>query len=134
MCGTHRSLKRVYDAGARLPRICAVRCNGLGAQRMERLLRPLERATKQLLFDCKMCGQCALSSTGMACPTNCAKQMRNGPCGGVRADGSCEVDPAMRCVWVEAIDGHEADRPAAATRPSSNRSITAFGTARHGCG
>jgi methylenetetrahydrofolate reductase (NADPH) len=41
----------------------------------------------------------------MACPTNCAKQMRNGPCGGVRADGSCEVDPAMRCVWIEATDG-----------------------------
>jgi 5,10-methylenetetrahydrofolate reductase len=72
---------------------------------MERLLRPLERATKQLLVDCKMCGQCVLSSTGMACPTNCAKQMRNGPCGGVRADGSCEVDPTMHCVWIEATEG-----------------------------
>ncbi len=68
---------------------------------------PLERASKQLLFDCKMCGQCVLSSTGMACPTNCAKQMRNGPCGGVRADGTCEVNPAMRCVWVEATDGQK---------------------------
>ena len=65
---------------------------------------------KRLLVDCKMCGQCVLSSTGMACPTNCAKQMRNGPCGGVRADGTCEVNPAMRCVWVEATDGTEADR------------------------
>jgi 5,10-methylenetetrahydrofolate reductase len=41
----------------------------------------------------------------MACPTNCAKQMRNGPCGGVRADGSCEVDPTMHCVWIEATEG-----------------------------
>ncbi len=98
-------LKRVYDAGARLALHLRRLLQWLGAHHMERFLRPLERATKQLLVDCKMCGQCVLSSTGMACPTNCAKQMRNGPCGGVRADGSCEVDPAMRCVWIEATDG-----------------------------
>jgi methylenetetrahydrofolate reductase (NADPH) len=60
------------------------------------------------MFDCRMCGQCVLSSTGMACPTNCAKTMRNGPCGGVRADGTCEVDRSMRCVWLEATDGCKA--------------------------
>ena len=99
------ALKRVYDVGARLALHLRRPLQWLGAHRMERLLRPLERATKQLLVDCKMCGQCVLSSTGMACPTNCAKQMRNGPCGGVRADGSCEVDPTMHCVWIEATDG-----------------------------
>ncbi len=99
------ALKHVYDAGARIALHLRRPLQWLGAQRMERVLRPLERATKQLLVDCKMCGQCVLSSTGMACPTNCAKQMRNGPCGGVRADGSCEVDPGMRCVWIEAIEG-----------------------------
>ena len=52
-----------------------------------------------------MCGQCVLHETGMACPTNCAKQMRNGPCGGVRADGTCEVDADLRCVWLEALEG-----------------------------
>jgi hypothetical protein len=36
---------------------------------------------------------------------NCPKGMRNGPCGGVRADGGCEVDPTMRCVWVAAWEG-----------------------------
>ena len=100
-------LKRVYDAAASVARHLRRPLQWLGAQRMERFLRPLERATKQLLVDCKMCGQCVLSSTGMACPTNCAKQMRNGPCGGVRADGTCEVDPAMRCVWIEAIEGQK---------------------------
>ena len=54
-----------------------------------------------------MCGQCVLSVTGMACPTNCAKGMRNGPCGGVRLDGSCEVDAGVRCVWVEATQGRK---------------------------
>ncbi len=99
------ALKRFYDAFARLASYLSRPLRWTGTQRMERLLRPLERASKQLLFDCKMCGQCVLSSTGMACPSNCAKLMRNGPCGGVRADGTCEVNPAMRCVWVEATDG-----------------------------
>ena len=101
------ALKCAYDTGARVALHLRRPLQWLGAQRMERVLRPLERATKQLLVDCKMCGQCVLSSTGMACPINCAKQMRNGPCGGVRADGTCEVDPAMRCVWTEAIEGQK---------------------------
>ena len=52
-----------------------------------------------------MCGQCVLSLTGMACPENCGKQMRNGPCGGVRLDGGCEVKSEMMCVWLEAAEG-----------------------------
>ncbi|MFO1216985.1 MAG: methylenetetrahydrofolate reductase C-terminal domain-containing protein [Burkholderiaceae bacterium] len=77
----------------------------VGERRMAAALHPLEQFTKGALFDCRMCGQCVLSATGMTCPTNCAKRMRNGPCGGVRADGGCEVDPAMRCVWLEADEG-----------------------------
>ena len=34
----------------------------------------------------------------------CPKELRNGPCGGVGADGSCEVYPDRRCVWVDAYD------------------------------
>jgi hypothetical protein len=65
----------------------------------------VERAIKGFMFDCQMCGLCALGSTGMSCPMNCPKTLRNGPCGGVRANGNCEVKPEMRCVWVEAWDG-----------------------------
>ena len=79
----------------------------VGEQRLERPFAALERGTKGLLFDCKMCGQCVLSSTGMSCPMNCPKQLRNGPCGGVRADGNCEVLPDMKCVWVAAWEGSQ---------------------------
>jgi methylenetetrahydrofolate reductase (NADPH) len=77
----------------------------VGQGRFAAWLTPVERATKAAFFDCRMCGQCALSVTGMACPMGCAKEMRNGPCGGVRSDGGCEVKPAQRCVWVEAAEG-----------------------------
>jgi hypothetical protein len=77
----------------------------IGYQRLERPVGVLEWLTKGFLFDCQMCGQCVLSSTGMSCPMNCPKTLRNGPCGGVRPGGFCEVKPWMRCVWVEAWDG-----------------------------
>jgi len=65
-------------------------------------LAAVEHAVKGPLFGCQMCGQCVLHSTGMTCPMNCPKQLRNGPCGGVRPDGNCEVNPEMRCVWLKA--------------------------------
>lgn len=77
----------------------------VGYQRLERPAAAVERVAKGFLFDCRMCGQCVLSSTGMSCPMNCPKSLRNGPCGGVRPGGYCEVKPWMRCVWVEAWDG-----------------------------
>lgn len=29
----------------------------------------------------------------------CQKNLRNGPCGGARINGSCEADPALTCIW-----------------------------------
>lgn len=77
----------------------------IGYQRLERPVAAVERSVKGLLFDCRMCGQCILSSTGMSCPMNCPKSLRNGPCGGVRANGNCEVRPEMKCVWHLAVAG-----------------------------
>ena len=68
----------------------------------ERLFVNLEIVTKVPVFDCRMCGHCVLHNTGMTCPMTCPKTLRNGPCGGVRADGTCEIKPDMVCVWVEA--------------------------------
>jgi hypothetical protein len=83
--------------------------------RVERLFIFGERLTKGPIFDCRMCGQCVLHQTGMTCPMTCPKEMRNGPCGGVRPDGRCEVLPDMACVWTQAwerskrmpVDGRE---------------------------
>ena len=72
----------------------------IGYERLERPVAATEKVVKGLLFDCQMCGQCALSSTGMSCPIN-------GPCGGVRDNGMCEVKPEMRCVWLEGFRGAE---------------------------
>ena len=77
----------------------------IGYERLEKPVAALEQLTKGFFFDCQMCGQCVLSSTGMSCPMNCPKSLRNGPCGGVRANGNCEVKPEMRCVWVDAVEG-----------------------------
>jgi hypothetical protein len=79
----------------------------IGYERLERPVAVVEKTVKGLLFDCRMCGQCVLSSTGMSCPMNCPKTLRNGPCGGVRADNRCEVKPEMMCVWVQAYRGSE---------------------------
>ena len=68
-----------------------------------------EKAVKEKLFGCRMCGQCALPSTAYACPMTCPKQLRNGPCGGVAFDGSCEVYPGMRCVWLMAYERADQD-------------------------
>jgi hypothetical protein len=80
----------------------------IGHARLEKPFAWSERQLKGLLFDCQMCGQCALSSTGMSCSMNCPKNLRNGPCGGVRANGHCEVKPEMKCVWVAAWEGAQA--------------------------
>jgi len=81
-----------------------------GFERAEGPVVAVEQAAKGLLFDCRMCGQCALSATGMTCSMVCPKNLRNGPCGGVRQDGHCEVDPDMVCVWTEAWTGAQTMR------------------------
>lgn len=94
-----RSLERIYAATARAVQALTPLLSAIGYSRLEPLFEAGERATKGPLFGCRMCGMCSLHSTGMTCPMTCPKQMRNGPCGGVRPDGKCEVKPEMDCVW-----------------------------------
>ena len=76
----------------------------LGYERADRWLKGSEELSKKIMFDCRMCGQCVLHSTGMTCPMTCPKNLRNGPCGGVRQNGNCEVIPDMKCIWTEAFE------------------------------
>jgi hypothetical protein len=100
-----RLMNAIYRAFERTLVACDPLLRRIGYDRLERPAAAIERQIKGLLFDCRMCGQCVLSSTGLSCPMNCPKNLRNGPCGGVRPDGHCEVKPEMRCVWVAAFDG-----------------------------
>ncbi len=79
----------------------------IGYGRLDKFFLSIEKPIKGFLFDSRSCGQCTLGDTGMSCPMNCPKTMRNGPCGGVRADGNCEVKPDMPCVWVVAWEGKQ---------------------------
>ena len=79
----------------------------IGYDRADRLMLRIEKITKGFLLDSQNCGQCIVGFTGLSCPMNCPKSMRNGPCGGVRADGGCEVKPDMACVWVLAWQGNK---------------------------
>ncbi len=100
-----KGLNRFYQAFEKVVVALHPLWNRIGYDKLEAPFQVLEKTTKGFLFDCQMCGQCALSSTGMSCPMNCPKELRNGPCGGVREDGFCEVKPEMRCVWVLAWEG-----------------------------
>jgi len=49
---------------------------------------------------CQGCGDCVVGKTAGICPlTECPKGLLNGPCGGTRQDGKCEVDPEKDCAW-----------------------------------
>ncbi len=66
-------------------------------------MRTVEHAGKTLMFGCKDCGDCSLPDIAFLCPeSSCAKNQRNGPCGGTR-DGLCEVDH-FECIWSRAYD------------------------------
>lgn len=100
-----RRLEAVYAGFETVLGALAPLMQRIGFERLERPVAFVERNVKGALFDCRMCGDCALSTTGLSCPMNCPKALRNGPCGGVRANGNCEVYPEMPCVWVKAFEG-----------------------------
>jgi methylenetetrahydrofolate reductase (NADPH) len=67
------------------------------------VMRALEHASKSVMFGCKDCGDCSLPEIAFLCPESaCAKNQRNGPCGGTR-DGKCEVAD-FECIWSRAYD------------------------------
>ena len=68
-----------------------------------RAAHALEQAAKVTMFRCKDCGDCSLPEIAYVCPESmCAKNQRNGPCGGTR-DGLCEVYDT-ECIWSQAYE------------------------------
>jgi len=53
--------------------------------------------TKKLLVHCTGCKSCRLPQTCYICPNTCPKGMANGPCGGTKVDGKCEVG-SFECI------------------------------------
>jgi hypothetical protein len=100
-----KGLKRLYNVFEGVIAAVEPGARAIGYERLEKPVAAVERGIKGAMFDCQMCGQCVLSSTGMSCPMNCPKNLRNGPCGGVRANMMCEVKPDMPCVWAKAWEG-----------------------------
>jgi methylenetetrahydrofolate reductase (NADPH) len=67
-------------------------------------MRALEKLSKSVLYHCKDCGDCSLPDIAFLCPeSQCAKNQRNGPCGGTR-EGRCEVDGYGDCIWMRAYE------------------------------
>jgi methylenetetrahydrofolate reductase (NADPH) len=67
-------------------------------------MRALEMLGKSVLYHCKDCGDCSLPDIAFLCPeSQCAKNQRNGPCGGTR-EGRCEVDGYGECIWLRAYE------------------------------
>ncbi|NCC51889.1 MAG: hypothetical protein EOM20_11820 [Spartobacteria bacterium] len=58
---------------------------------------------------CAACGDCVLGETFGLCPiARCAKGLLNGPCGGTRENGKCEVNEEMDCIWTKIVERAEA--------------------------
>jgi hypothetical protein len=101
------AFEKLYDGFERILIHMHPMMQKVGYQRLEKPMATIERWVKGFFFDSQMCGFCTLGSTGMTCPMNCPKQMRNGPCGGVRPNGRCEINPRMACIWIDAYIGSQ---------------------------
>jgi methylenetetrahydrofolate reductase (NADPH) len=106
---TYRVSRRMHDGvfAPDAPLFPAGRSAYRGLDRAPRLVRNvahgLEQAAKVSLFGCRDCGDCSLPEIAYVCPeSQCAKNQRNGPCGGTR-DGLCEVYDT-ECIWSQAYE------------------------------
>jgi methylenetetrahydrofolate reductase (NADPH) len=56
---------------------------------------------RKATLGCQGCGDCIQDHLSYAgCSMRwCYKELRNGPCGGSRVDGTCEAHPELPCLW-----------------------------------
>jgi methylenetetrahydrofolate reductase (NADPH) len=105
----YRFSRRLHDAvfASEAPLFPAGRALYRGVEKaprpVQKAAHALEQAAKVPLFGCRDCGDCSLPEIAYVCPeSQCAKNQRNGPCGGTR-DGLCEVYDT-ECIWSQAYE------------------------------
>ena len=86
-------------------------CRSMFSQ--DHMLAPDEhRIAKKIMAGCSNCGYCRLPMTHYICPETCPKGLSNGPCGGSKVNGNCElrekkcihIKRAKLAAWLNEID------------------------------
>lgn len=73
------------------------------SKKLSVMAQMIEQTSKIPIFRDRDCGDCSLPDIAYLCPeSQCAKNQRNGPCGGTGA-GKCEV-LEQECIWIRAFD------------------------------
>ncbi len=101
-----RTIHRVmFDPRGRLFKPMQELAKRVNGSKFEPAFTRIEYFLKGITNDCLQCGDCALADTAYLCPqSECAKNQRNGPCGG-SCDGWCEKFPdEKRCFWVRVYE------------------------------
>ena len=98
----HRHFIQEGTLGARFfgTRVNCEKASSSGRRVWSRLLGPSTLYRKATL-GCVSCGDCIQDHLNYAgCSMHrCYKELRNGPCGGSRVDGSCEARADLSCIW-----------------------------------
>ena len=98
---THEVVFTPETLGFRIGRALVKRAER--SPRRKRRFHRIEQLAKVPVFECRDCGDCSLPDVAYLCPeSQCAKNQRNGPCGGTR-QGTCEVGEKS-CIWARAYD------------------------------
>lgn len=80
---------------------------------------------------CAACGDCVLDETFGICPVaRCAKGLMNGPCGGTRPNGRCELNEEADCAWKLIVE--RADAAGVLSELRKVRNPKDWSNARHG--
>jgi len=93
--------RRIFERNSMIARLLTRYYKAIGDKStLARFSHTNEQVTKMLLYGCQDCGDCALTEMAFCCPkSRCAKQQRNGPCGG-SVNGMCEAYPDEKpCAW-----------------------------------
>jgi hypothetical protein len=108
---------KVKDADAVLSLACGIGVQTLAEHYPDQAVYPgvntsaltVREKEGQWASRCAACGDCVLGETFALCPVaRCAKSLMNGPCGGTRKNGKCEISEDIDCIWNLIVEKAEA--------------------------